>query len=396
MDELDIHDRRKRYEKTVKNIEKDKNLTTKNKEFLLKLKDDLFAFGLSLDRVLFYLHRLKRMGKWLNMDFDKATIDDLKRLIVEHVENGRVPSTGKSYTENTKRDFKRSLKSFYKWIAEIPWTEMNYPDKVKWINIGLKQCKARLPDDLLSKEDINKMIAHSGNLRDKAMISTLYEGGFRIGELLNIKLRDLSFTEYGVKVIVSGKTGMRTDLLINSTQLLATWIENHPLRDKRDSYLWITMSTNNKGKGMKYGGVAKRFKEIAKLSEIQKDVNPHNFRHSRASELANKLTEAQMCNYFGWRLGSKMPAIYVHLSGRDIDDAILKMHGLKKHEEELEFTEIKCPRCNQKNNSASKYCSYCGLLVDEKEAITMVKVGNDMIPYSAIQEMIKAEIQRMK
>lgn len=32
--------------------------------------------------------------------------------------------------------------------------------------------------------------------------------------------------------------------------------------------------------------------------------------------------------YFGWVQGSGMPSIYVHLSGRDIDDAILKANGV--------------------------------------------------------------------
>jgi len=34
-----------------------------------------------------------------------------------------------------------------------------------------------------------------------------------------------------------------------------------------------------------------------------------------------------MCEYFGWIQGSDMPSTYVHLSGRDIDNAILRIHG---------------------------------------------------------------------
>jgi hypothetical protein len=31
-----------------------------------------------------------------------------------------------------------------------------------------------------------------------------------------------------------------------------------------------------------------------------------------------------MNHYFGWVHGSNMPGVYIHLSGRDIDDAVLK------------------------------------------------------------------------
>jgi hypothetical protein len=44
--------------------------------------------------------------------------------------------------------------------------------------------------------------------------------------------------------------------------------------------------------------------------------------------MANYLTEAQMNAYFGWVQGSGMPSVYVHLSGRDIDDAVLKANGI--------------------------------------------------------------------
>ena len=32
--------------------------------------------------------------------------------------------------------------------------------------------------------------------------------------------------------------------------------------------------------------------------------------------------------HFGWIQASDMPSIYVHLSGRDIDDAVLKANGI--------------------------------------------------------------------
>ena len=101
--------------------------------------------------------------------------------------------------------------------------------------------------------------------------------------------------------------------------------------------------------------------------KLNKPVNPHHFRHSRATELAKKITEAQLCNYMGWIVGSREAATYVHLSGRDTDKAILKLHGLAEEETEKEtFTPIKCPRCNIKNDPAAKFCNSCSLGLDEK------------------------------
>ena len=60
---------------------------------------------------------------------------------------------------------------------------------------------------------------------------------------------------------------------------------------------------------------------VAKRCGIKKRVNPHSFEHARASNLANVLTEAQMKEYLGWVGDSKMAATYVHLSGRNVDNA---------------------------------------------------------------------------
>ncbi|MBD3210268.1 hypothetical protein GF318_02700 [Candidatus Micrarchaeota archaeon] len=46
--------------------------------------------------------------------------------------------------------------------------------------------------------------------------------------------------------------------------------------------------------------------------------------------MANKLTEARMKACFGWVQGSDMAGVYVHLSGRDVDKAILGTYGMEK------------------------------------------------------------------
>ncbi|MGC1119806.1 MAG: zinc ribbon domain-containing protein [Candidatus Methanofastidiosia archaeon] len=77
--------------------------------------------------------------------------------------------------------------------------------------------------------------------------------------------------------------------------------------------------------------------------------------------------------YFGWVQGSDMPATYVHLSGRDVDDKILQIHGLKPRDkggkEELKPQE--CPRCKYINSPLSRYCGRCGTVLDEKERLRM-------------------------
>ena len=80
-------------------------------------------------------------------------------------------------------------------------------------------------------------------------------------------------------------------------------------------------------------------REVAQKAGIDKPINPHHFRHPRATDLAKKLTEAQLCQYMGWIQSSREAATYIHLSGRDMDKAILTLHGLAEEETEEEHSK---------------------------------------------------------
>jgi integrase/recombinase XerD len=49
-----------------------------------------------------------------------------------------------------------------------------------------------------------------------------------------------------------------------------------------------------------------------------------------ATHLADKLTEAQMKIYFGWSEGSDVPSVYVHLNGRDVEEALLRIYSIRE------------------------------------------------------------------
>jgi integrase/recombinase XerD len=126
---------------------------------------------------------------------------------------------------------------------------------------------------------------------------------------------------------------------------------------------------------MRHGTIYATLKKIAKRAGIQKKIYPHLFRHSRATALANKLTESQMKEHFGWVQGSDMAATYVHLSGRDVDNAFLKIHGLvpveNSQEDKLKLKT--CQRCKEHNSPSSKFCTKCGLPLDEQMIATVEK-----------------------
>ena len=87
--------------------------------------------------------------------------------------------------------------------------------------------------------------------------------------------------------------------------------------------------------------------------------------------MAHHLTEFQMNAYFGWVQGSEMPGTYVHISGKDLDDHILRINGIKPGEQPLSYKPQNrlCPRCKEINSPTAIYCAKCAEIVDPKVAL---------------------------
>ena len=66
---------------------------------------------------------------------------------------------------------------------------------------------------------------------------------------------------------------------------------------------------------------------------------------------------------------------YVHLSGRNLDDTLLKAYGISVDNtpKEKELTPIQCPRCSTVNGATGKFCYKCGAALDLVAAIDVDK-----------------------
>lgn len=49
------------------------------------------------------------------------------------------------------------------------------------------------------------MLSTCNNIRDITVISTLYDSGYRVSEMLTIKVKDIGFDEFGMRLTVRGK-----------------------------------------------------------------------------------------------------------------------------------------------------------------------------------------------
>jgi integrase/recombinase XerD len=82
--------------------------------------------------------------------------------------------------------------------------------------------------------------------------------------------------------------------------------------------------------------------------------------------LAKHLSEAQLWTFFGWSPGTKVVRHYIHLSGKDIDDALFALND-KDGQSKTSTYQLKtltCIRCSEEISPGSNFCKRCSLPLD--------------------------------
>lgn len=347
------------------------------------------------DKIRQTLGKLER--DFLKKPLEDVTKDDLERFI----EDLREGNLGEEFEDSTKLTYRKIIKPFFRWL---------HPEDPKfssWIKTGMYQPTLG-PDDVLTPDEMDALRdACRKSPHNLVRLETLYETAARPMEFLAAWKHDLIFEPSGPVTfhVERGKTGKSRDILLfqDAKPLLHRWVFNeHPLRQDADFPLWVDMSSNSDFEPLRQIGLRKFVARIAKAAKVHKHVTPYTFRHTRLTDLARAgANEALLCQIAGWRMGSPMPAVYIHLSKRDQRPMMEKLLGIKS-EQVIEARVPKaCPNCRASNTSEARVCHTCGTALDAKTALEMTQKRDEMLSQITISldvklAQINAELQEIK
>ena len=169
----------------------------------IRARDEIKAFlehgkthkGWSGHRIYYYSVRLRITLDFIRDKFLNPDSKDIQNLINKLRDKGN--------NDRTISDYLDAYKRFLKW--------REYPIGKDIANaFEFKPAKnIKKPEDLLKPDEVQRMIDHCTNDRDRALISLLYDSGCRISELLTMKKPDVKFDDHGMMISVIGKTGYR-------------------------------------------------------------------------------------------------------------------------------------------------------------------------------------------
>ena len=387
---MPYEDSKPRFERLLERVLSDKKLSSNSRSLIREHIAYLQAQGRDTKTLIKHLYCLKVFVDFAEgkMDFKALTRKDIEKIIAK--------LESSDYKPETKRNAKAVVKGF--WKHAFGQDEF-YPEPIRWIKTTTRRKDKLMPEGILSEEDIMKLLDAANNVRDKAIIATLFDSGIRVGELLSMKRKDVDLEGNPAHIVVNGKTGPRRIPILFSVPYLATYLNEQKLR-KPGEYLWnVVGSWAGLTQRADYSAIRMMLQRVAKRAGIDKRVNPHSFRHARATDYASRLSDQQLKMLFGWVGGSRMAETYVHLSGKDIDNSVLEANGYKPVEMQAPKLKVQlCPRCHLANEPTAQYCSRCGsplsidvALLEERTQKAAVKSAVDPQTIAEIVDTIITE-----
>jgi integrase/recombinase XerD len=232
-----------------------------------------------------------------------------------HERVGAVPESSMYSLQNLPR---RRYKHFLYHIAK------SKPTLTRLVKLKEPQ---RSPETL-TPDQVKQLVDACKRIRDKFLISLLYETGMRIGQALGLKHQDIQTWANAIRIVprVDNPNASRTKHIESytihvPTELMALYRDylTDELDEINSEYVFVNLWSGQIGQPMQYSSVAALFRRLSKKTGIR--VHPHMLRHTHATELIRGGMDVV---YVQKRLGHaqiQTTMRYTHLTDNDLKEA---------------------------------------------------------------------------
>ncbi len=241
------------------------------------------------------------MEKFLRFVHPKEAVDcdpdDLRRYINEHI----LPR-GLSFSFQNQM-----ISSVKKYYSHFLNSDMN-PGEIErprgW---------RRLPN-VLSKEEIRKILEETPNEKHRVMLSLVYACGLRRSELLNLRISDID-KRRGVVRIIQAK-GYK-DRIVPISRRTIDMIDGYLLRYKPLNFLF---EGQKRGSQYSASSIVKVLKRACSSAGLRSEISLHWLRHSYATHLLESGTDLRYIQELLGHSSSRTTEIYTHVTDKSLQN----------------------------------------------------------------------------
>lgn len=319
----------------------------------------------SLVRITVALHKS-------NSTLDTVTTEDALKIISS--------LRSEDYSKNYLNDLIKAFKRFLLWRIENGTPNL-IEKKIRAIKSPGMDWSAKKPSDMLTKEEVLRVIDACTNSRDRAVISMLYDGSLRPVDLRKLTWQDVTFDEFGAMIRTSAKTGKeRAIRLTFSTPYFAQWKSDYPGEPAGPAPVFVSHRVYEAAGGehipLEMDAITRLIRSLRQKTGI-KTLLPSIFRPSRITHDVIDGYDSSYLMLKNWgTLKTSMLQVYAKPGEDYISKYALEKAGIKNsqkpRERETTLDPITCPNCETVNPPGKRFCGHCGhtLTEEAKEQLT--------------------------
>jgi site-specific recombinase XerD len=300
-------------EKTAKKINQlDRAIT----DFLEYLEVERGLSNLTLRNYGFFLKRFADFARQRGVAKPEAISKMLVHQFRLHL--NRLPARLQdNIKKNTQNYHLIALRTFLKYLIKNDVKTLE-PEKIELAKQAPRQV------DFLEGSDLERIlempIDHAKGLqqlRDKAMLETLFSTGLRVSELAKLKVEDINLNK--PEFTVRGKGSKLRLVFLSDTARL--WIKKY-LADRTDPNPLLFPITPR--------SIERLVSRYARLAGIMKRVTPHTMRHSYATDLLMNGADIRSVQAMLGHSSITTTQVYTHITDQQLRDVYQAFHGKRR------------------------------------------------------------------
>ena len=287
-----------------------------------------------IDKFIEYLKVQKNYSEFTRVNYEKDLVEyfdflndknyDYKNMDYKKCMDYLIYLDNKKYKKTSISRKLSSLRTFYKFLVLN-----NYSDNNPFLLISSPKKEKRIPkfinyqgiDEIFNIPDINTIEGQ----REKVILEILYGSGIRVSELVNIKIKDIDFSNKTILIFGKGNKERIVPFGEYALEALNIYVD-----DAREKYL--------DGKSSDYLIVGKnetqlttrRIEQIIdnliKKTSIKMNITPHMFRHTFATHLLDNGCDLIAVQELLGHESLSSTEIYTHVSNEHLREVYYKCH----------------------------------------------------------------------
>ena len=221
-----------------------------------------------------------------------------------------------------------SLRTFYKYLVLN-----NKSDNNPFMLVSSPKKEKRIPkfinyeniEEIFKMPDINTEVGQ----RERVILEILYSSGVRVSELVNIKIKDIDFSEK--TIVITGKGNKERMVSFGDYAKDAI---NIYIKDGRKKFLgdidseYLIVGHNKES--LTTRRVEQIIDDIIKHTSIKLNITPHVFRHTFATHLLDQGCDLIVVQELLGHASLSSTEIYTHVSNEQIRNVYLNAHPRSK------------------------------------------------------------------